>query len=168
MSNLHLYELTDRYRELALLAESDELPADVIRDTLEGLGGDWEAKAEAVAMYIKNIEAASEAKKEASKAMAERARMLEARAKSMRQYLLLQFQLLGKTRVERPAFALVLKNNPPAVIVDDETKVPEFFKVQPPMPPPTIDKKAISAAFKAGNEVEGCHVEQGQRVDIVI
>jgi len=168
MSDLHLWELSERYKSLQLLAESDELPPEVIRDSLEGLEGDWEDKAEAVAAYIMNIEAAADAKAEAAKAMQARAKMLQTRADSLKQYLLLQFQLLGKTRVERPMFTLILKNNPQSIVVDDETQVPAQFVVQKPPPPPTVDKKAVGAAIKAGQDVPGCHAEVSQRIDIVL
>ena len=168
MSDLHLWEISERYRELESLAESDDIPPEVIRDTLEGIEGDWEKKAEAVAMYIKNIEAAAEAKAEAAKAIAARSKMLEKRADSLRMYLLLQFQFMGKTRIECGPFALVLKNNPQSVVIDDETALPAVYMVQPPAPPPKPDKKAIGAAIKAGQEVPGCHAEVSQRVDIVL
>lgn len=168
MTDLHLYEISERYRELQMLAESDDLPPEVIRDTLEGIEGEWEDKAEAVAAYIQNIEAAAEAKAEAAKAMQARAKMLEKRAESLRQYLLLQFQFMGKTRVERPMFSLVLKNNPQSVVVDNPEQVPVEFMVQKPPPPPTVDKKLVGQAIKAGQEVPGCHAEVSQRVDIVL
>tara|TARA_R110000868_G_scaffold154816_1_gene381068 strand:+ start:228 stop:734 length:507 start_codon:yes stop_codon:yes gene_type:complete len=168
MTDLHLWEISENFRSMQLLAESDDLPPEVIRDTLEGIEGDWEDKAEAVAAYIQNIEAAAEAKAEAAKAMQARAKMLEKRADSLRQYLLLQFQFMGKTRVERPAFTLILKNNPQSVVIDDETVVPVQYLVIPPPPPPKPDKKAIGAAIKAGQEVPGCHAEVSQRVDIVL
>lgn len=168
MSDLHLWEISERFRSMQLLAESDELPPEVIRDTLEGIEGEWEAKAEAVAMYVQNLKAAAEAKKEAAKAMAERAAMLDKRADSLKQYLLLQFQFMGKTRVERPMFSLVLKNNPQSVVIDDETAVPDAYKVQKPPPPPTVDKKLVGQAIKAGQDVPGCHAEVSQRVDIVL
>ncbi|MEQ1580886.1 MAG: siphovirus Gp157 family protein [Steroidobacteraceae bacterium] len=168
MSDLHLYEISERYRELQMLAESDELPPEVIRDTLEGIEGDWQEKAGTVAAYIQNIEVIAEAKKAASKAIAERARMLEKRAESLRQYLLLQFQFMGKTRAECGAFTLILKNNPQSVVIDDETALPAAYMVQPPAPPPKPDKKAIGQAIKLGVEVPGCHAEVSQRVDIVL
>lgn len=168
MTDLHLWEISERFRSMQLLAESDDLPPEVIRDTLEGIDGDWEDKAEAVAAYIQNIEAAAEAKAEAAKAMQARAKMLEKRAESLRMYLLLQFQFMGKTRVECGPFALVLKNNPQSVIVDDETAVPDAYKVQKPPPPPTVDKTAVGQAIKDGKEVPGCHAEVSQRIDIVL
>jgi len=107
-------------------------------------------------------------RKEAADAMAERASMLDKRADSLRQYLLLQFQFMGKTRVERGPFALVLKNNPQSVVIDDEAALPAVYMIQPPAPPPTPDKRAIGAAIKLGVEVPGCHAEVSQRVDIVL
>ena len=49
MSALKLYEIVRQHRELEQLADSGDVPAEVIRDTLEALEGDIEAKSVSVA-----------------------------------------------------------------------------------------------------------------------
>lgn len=165
---LAFYELTDRYRSLETLATTDDIPPEVIRDTLEALDGEWEQKAEAVAAYIRNLEESAAAKEAAAKAVKQRADQLQKRADSLRAYLLFQFQALGKTRLQTDLFTIRVQNNPPSVVVDDETQIPAEFKVQPPAPPPRVDRKLISLAFKAGVDVPGCHPESGQSLRIEV
>jgi hypothetical protein len=44
--------------------------------------------------------------------------------------------------------------------------VPEKFMKAPPPPPPALDKKAVAEALKAGEDVPGCRLEQGTRLEI--
>ena len=64
---LKLYDLTADYLEaLDTLAEIEDLPPEVIADTLEGISGAWEDKALNVARYVRNLEAEAAAKARAT------------------------------------------------------------------------------------------------------
>ena len=41
-----------------------------------------------------------------------------------------------------------------------------WWMVQPEPPPPAPDKKAIASALKCGEDVPGCRLVQGTRVEI--
>jgi hypothetical protein len=138
MTILHLYELTDQFKQLNDLAETGDLPPQVILDTLEGLTGEWKDKAINVAKFILNCEAAAESKIAAAKQMAASAKRLADRAESLRNYLLLNFQGTNQTKVESEWFDIVVKNNPPSVGVDDVNKVPDQY-ITPPDEPPVLD-----------------------------
>lgn len=166
---MKLYELTAQYKSLELLESSEDLPPDVIRDTLEGLQGLLQDKATNVGLFIRNLESTADAIDEAAESMRLRGTRLRERAQSLQDYLLFNMQATGITKIESPFFTLSLRNNPPTVVIDSEADVPEKYKVQPPTPPtPPMrpDKKAIADAFKAGREVPGCHVETRQRLEI--
>jgi hypothetical protein len=169
MGAITLYSLSDKHRSLEALADSDELPAEVIRDTLDALEGEIQEKSVSVAHFIRNAESTADAIEEAAQQMLKRAERLRNRAQSVTDYLLFHLQATGITKIESPFFTLSLRNNPPTVVIDSEADVPEQYKVQPPTPPtPPMrpDKKAIADAFKAGHEVPGCHVETRQRLEI--
>ena len=51
-----LYELTDEYLELLSLAEDPDVDPEVFADTLEGLSGEIEVKAENYGIMIKELE----------------------------------------------------------------------------------------------------------------
>lgn len=167
MSNsLHLYQLTDKYKSLEALATSDDLPEDVVRDTLEALEGEWQEKAVAVAAFIKNLESAGVAIAQAAEAMDRRAERLYARATSLRAYLQFHLQAMNIKRIEDPMFTIRLADNNPAVVVDDEKAIPEQYWIQPPAPEKRLDKVAIARAIKAGEEVPGAHTDRGQSLRI--
>jgi hypothetical protein len=164
-----LFQLTDQYRALLRLDASEDLPAEVIQDTLEGLTGDLSVKATNVAKFILNVEAMADAVDAAGKAMKVRADRMRERADSIREYLRLNMQAADLTRIEAPEFVLSIRKNPPSVIVDDESLIPDDYKVTPEPPPPPQprpDKKLIAKAIKDGYTVPGCRSEQGTRLEI--
>jgi hypothetical protein len=161
-----LYVLVGEYRAAAdRLAEMD-LDAQTVADTLESISGDLEQKAVAVAMVARNFDASAAAIKDAEAQMAARRKAIENRAAGLRAYLLNCMQATGIKRIECPHFALALRDNPPAVEVFDAAQIPAEFMRQPEPPPPTADKAAIKEALKAGREVPGARLTQGQRIDI--
>ena len=65
--------------------------------------------------------------------------------------------------------AIKLRDNPPRVVIDDESEIPfDLFVIDPPppAPPPRPDKPAIGKLLKAGSEVAGAHLERGQRLEM--
>lgn len=50
-----LYELTEDYKELLAMAEDEELDSELLADTLEGIEGSIEEKAEACAKIMQEL-----------------------------------------------------------------------------------------------------------------
>ena len=161
-----LYLIAQEYRAAAELLADLDLDAQTVADTLDSISGELEQKSVAVAMFARNLEATAEQIKQAEAAMATRRKALENRADSLKRYLLGAMQTTGITKVECPYFKLSVRDNPPAVDVFDATQVPAEFMVTPPPPPAAPDKSAIKAAIKAGQDVPGCRLTQGQRLEI--
>ena len=161
-----LYQLSGDYLAIANKLSDSDLPPEVINDTLESLSGELEEKCTNVALFVRNLEATAESIKAAEKQMADRRKAIENKANSIRQYLQVNMQRTGITKIESPYFALTIKKNPPSVVIDDVEAIPAEFMVTPAPPPPAPDKKAIGEKLKAGEQVPGCHLEQGERLDI--
>jgi hypothetical protein len=161
-----LYELAHSYRDAAEKLADLDLPPEVIEDTLEGLSGDLEVKATNTAMLVRNIEATAEKIKEAEAAMASRRKALENRANRIRDYLLANMMVSGIQKIECPYFKLSVRDNPAAVEVYEPGLIPAEFMRQAPPPPAAPDKAAIKEALKAGQEVPGCKLTVGQRLEI--
>jgi hypothetical protein len=98
--------------------------------------------------------------------MAARRKAIENRAEGLRRYVLTSMQVAGVQKIECPFFKLAIQNNPPAVDVFEPGLIPAEFMKQEPPPPPEIDKAAIKEAIKAGREVPGAKLSQGQRLAI--
>jgi hypothetical protein len=167
MSLPALYELTAQYREaLAVLTDNDELPVEVIRDTLESLSGSIELKSTNVAKFVLGLEAEAAAIEAAAEAIHQRGVRRKKRAESIRAYLLLNLQTSGISRVECPEFTIAIRKNPPAVEMDDFAVVPERYMFTPEPPAPRPDKKLLAAALKAGEQIPGAWLKQGEHLSI--
>lgn len=159
-----LFEIAAAYRaDAAKLADLD-LDDVTLADTLQGLSGDLEVKAQNVVMFAKNLEATAIAIKEAETQMAARRKAIENRAAGLRSYVLTSMQVAGVTKIECPYFRVAVQNNPPSVDVYEPGLVPSEFMKQKPPPPPEVDKTAIKEAIKAGREVPGAKLSVGQRL----
>lgn len=164
-----LYQLVEQYRSLEALDASEELPIEVLKDTLEGLSGELTVKATNVAKFVLNCEATAEAIEGAAKQMKLRAERLRKRAEGVRDYLKFNMQAAGILKIEATEFVLSIKKNPPAVIVDTEALIPPAFMATPEPPPPPVprpDKALIKKAIQSGMAIAGCHLEQAERLDI--
>jgi len=163
-----LYQLVGQLRELEALADAEDFPVEALNDTLEGLTGEIELKSQNVAQFVLNLEASADAIARATAEMEMRRTRLLKRAESVRQYLYSNMQASGITKISCPYFTLTIKKNPPKVVITDPGKVPGELYIYPTAPEPYPDKKAISARLKAGEEVEGAHLEQGERLEIKV
>lgn len=161
-----LYELAHSYRDAADKLADLDLDEQTIEDTLESLSGDLEVKATNTAMVVRNIEAMAAAIKDAEAQMAARRKALENRATRVRDYLLANMMVSGIQTIECPYFKLSVRDNPASVEVYEPGLIPATFMRQPEPPPPSPDKTAIKEALKAGQDVPGCKLTVGKRLDI--
>ena len=166
-TNLALYQIADLYLQDVAKLQDLDLDEQTISDTLDGLSGTFEEKATNVALFTRNLEVLADQIKQAEQAMAARRKALENRADRIRKYLLENMQRTGITKIESPWFKIALAKNPPSVVVDDEDTLkfahPEFVKV---VTTESLDKTAIKEAIKAGQIVEGAHLQQSERLSI--
>ena len=161
-----LYDIAAEYRQTADKLADLDLDEQTIADTLEGMSGALELKAQNVVMFARNLEATATAIKEAETAMAARRKAIEHRAAGLRRYALSAMQVAGVQSIECPYFKLSVRKNPPAVEVFDAAQIPAQFMRTPEPPPPAPDKKAITEAIKAGQEVPGARLVSGDRLEV--
>jgi hypothetical protein len=164
-STLRLYPIAEDYLSaLEALAELDDLPPEAIADTLEGLSGAFQDQAAHVAAYLRTLDAEAAAIADARKAMERREEALRRHAGRLRDYLKGQMERTGIARVQNPWVSVRVQSNPPSVVIEDETLVPERFKQ--PMTTIKLLKSDIARALKAGEPVFGAHLKQTTRLVI--
>ena len=161
-----LYELAAEYREAAHRLADTDLDEQTIADTLDGMAGEIEQKAVAVAMVIRNIKAEEDAIQQAVTGMVERQKAKAKTVERLKDYLKNNLEACGLKKVESPYFVVSVRANPASVVIDDESAIPTMFLVCPPAPAPRPDKTAIKEAIKAGANVPGAHVSSSTRLDI--
>lgn len=140
------------------------MPEQAIADTLEGLQGEFEAKAINVAGYIRNIESEASAIEEARKAMERRQRALKRHADRLREYVKTHMERTGIGRLKNCYLALRVQANPPSVVVDDEKSIPTEYKRTETLI--TVLRAEIGRALKAGQEVPGSRLQRSTRLVI--
>ena len=167
MSLPALYELVGQHRELVRLAESDEFDEQAMRDTLEGLEGSIQLKAQSCAAMVANLSAWAMTIDGAAQRLSERAEKVHKRAEWLRAYLLVNMQQAGISKIETAELVASIRKNPASVQIADGAVLPERFMVpSPPPPPPRPDKRLIMVALKSGEDVPGCSLSESVRLEI--
>lgn len=162
-----LYELTNDYAELLLMAEDPDTDPQAFTDTLEGIEGAIEDKADGYAMVIRQIMADVAGLKAEIDRLTARKRAGENAIERMKETLQYSMQATGKTKFKTQLFSFNVQNNPASVVMDEQDieNIPErFLKYKDP----EIDRKAIKDAIKAGDEdaMDIAHLEQSQSLRI--
>lgn len=163
---MKLYEITASYLQaLDMFTDPDEdIPANIVADTLEAIEGNFEVKAVQVAAFARQMEAEAEAIKAAIESMERRKKALETRARWLRDYVKIGMETMGWKKLESPWFVLAVQKNPAAVDVFDENALPAEFKRQ--IIEYRIDKTAIKEAIGKGAVVPGARITNGTRLAI--
>lgn len=162
--DMPLYQIADDYLAIAKQLSDLDLPDDVIADTLEGASGDLEVKAWNVAALIQQFEGDAAVIKEAEQRMCGRRKTLERRVDWMRDYLLVQLLRVGIHEIDSPEFVIRVRDNPPRVILDDESVIPGSFRREEIMV--SIRKDEIRKSLLDGQDVPGAHLERDKRLII--
>ncbi len=147
------------YRALSvqLLESFGELDDDTLKDTLQGLSNFPDMVEEIVRSSLED-EILIEGLKSR---MADMSSRLERFQDSNRRKRELACWAMGAGSLDRlkcPDFSVSYRLGSPRLEVTDEKKLPEDFLV--PLPP-RVDRTALAAALKAGRQVEGAHLAQG-------
>lgn len=158
-----IYELTDDYRRLLELLEDPDMDPEVLRDTMEGLDGEFELKAENYAKVMTEASAMAAGARAEGERLINRAKSLEENVKRMRATLQGAMELTGKTKFKTDLFSFFVRKNPPALRIDNPAAVPDRFLIPQE---PKIDSGAIKQAIKDGDQFDWCHLEQGQSLQI--
>lgn len=163
---LTLYELSQDYRQaLCELTDPElDLPTEVITDTLEGLQGSLEDKAINIAKFFRNLEAVTDAIKQAEERMAKRRKTIEARVAWLKDYLKQNMEGCGIQTIESPWFVLSIQSNPWSVAISNEDAIPAKYKEK--VVTIKLDKLAIKRALEEGKRVPGASLIRGTRLAI--
>ena len=160
-----LYAIATEYQAAAHRLADLDLDAQTIADTLEGMAGELEVKAQSVAMVVRAMEADAATIAQWAKDANQRAKSLEARADHLREYLSNTLQACGIQKISGPGISVSFRKSS-AVVIEAPDLVPAEFCTAPPPPLPAPSKTLIGEALKAGREVPGAHMEQRLNLQI--
>lgn len=156
-----LYELTGQY--LALMDIAEDADPDALRDTLEGLEGEFEDKADNYAKVIKNLEGQADVLDKEIERLQGKKKGISNSIKSIKGNLERCMINTGKRKFKTTLFSFGIQKNPPTVSVVNEAAIPEnFWKQQDPV----LDKKALTAFLKENGPTEYAQLTQGESLRI--
>ena len=159
-----LFDLTGKWLELYDMADDPDMDADMWFDTIEGLDGEIEDKADGYAKVITHLNADATAIKAEEDRLYRRRTTIENRIKNMKSRLQGMMEITGKKKIKTELFSFGIQKNPASVVIDDEKMIPGEFLIPQA---PKIDKTAIKDALKAGVDMAGiAHLEQTQSLRI--
>lgn len=162
-----LYKLTSEYECLLAMLEDPDMDDQVIADTLEGLSGEIEIKADGYARVIKQMDADSKAIKAEEERLYNRRKSLENRISYLKNRLQYAMELIGFTKIKTELFNIGIQKNPAKVVIDDPKKVPAEYLIPQD---PKIDTAALKEALKDSDEspfLQGiAHLEQSESLRI--
>lgn len=139
-------------------------------DTLEGIEGEFDIKAENIAVYIKNLKAESAAIKAEEKSLKLRRERKDKTVKNLTDYLMNSMNKISKAKIETPKMVISIRNNAESLIVDDEIAFvkwaqennDELLKYSMP----EIRKTEVKKLFKVGVNFPYVHLERSKSLII--
>lgn len=158
-----MYELTDNFMAVLEMASDPEIPPEAIADTLEGIEGEIELKAQSYAIIIKELEGeAVKLKTEETRLLSKR-KSLENNIKRIKDNLFNAMKITGKEKFKTDLFSFGVQKSPAKLVIDDLSLIPKKYYVEQA---PKLDEQRLKLDLKSGIECEYAHLEQGEHVRI--
>lgn len=139
-------------------------------DTLTSIEGEFNEKAENVAVYIKNLNAEIKAVKAEEKRLKSRRVSAENQVERMKKYLLNSMQAIGVKKISMPRARITLRLNAESVVIENEKALIDWamrhdetiLKYQEPEP----KKTDIKELLRMGEKIPFARLERKESVTI--
>lgn len=160
-----LYEVTGNILALQELLENPLDDEDILKDTLEAVQGEYEAKIEAYCKVIKNIEADMEALKTEAKRLTDKRKTLENNVDGLKKAMFDSMKATNTPKVKGQLFTVAIQKNggklPVIVDVDTKDLPDELVKIVE-----SPDLEAIGKLLESGNCKYAHFGERGESLRI--
>lgn len=157
-----LYELTGEYLELLDLIEQRDFDEQLLADTLEGIGGEIEVKADGYAKVMLELSGRTDMLGQEISRLKSKKESIENSIKRMKQDLENSMRVTGKTKFKTELFSFGIQKNPASVHIDDPAAIPAEFLIPQD---PKVDKAAIKKLL-IEEGVPWAHLEQSESLRI--
>lgn len=160
-----LYELTEEMMDLMDMMTEDP-DSDCIKDSLESLEFELDAKAEGYCKVIKTLERKAEAAKAEKDRLADMQKTHENAAARLKGALLQSMIATNRLKIDGDIFKISARNT--AESIDDESlpaisEIPEKYRIRQE---DKIDKRLLLQDLKAGEDIAGIKLKRGKSLSI--
>lgn len=160
---MKLYELTEQYNTVYNMALDEDADMISVQDTLEGLEGEIEDKAENIAKLLRGIDADVVALKAEEDRLYKKRAALESKHKGIKLYLESQMMAIGKDKIKGTVFTLSIQNNVPSLNISEDAKIPKMYYIKQD---PQLDKRLLLSDVKEGKKIKGVELKQSKSLRI--
>lgn len=151
MSNLTLYNITNKFVDLMNKAQEGELTEEEYNQLGEELAIELQNKSSGIIGYAQNEEALIDAIDFQIKRLQELKKSKQSSLDKFKQYVKENMERLGITKMDTELGTLSIAKNPLSVEIENEDEIPAEFKQE--IVTTKIDKTAIKNHFKETGEV---------------
>ena len=147
----------------AAIENDENIDQDTIQmfiDTLDAIEDTIEHKVENIIKFLKHLESEINAYKAEEMRLQRKRKSLENKFNGLKEYTKQMLELAGFEKIKAGLFNVRLQKNPPAVIIKDESLIPQEYRIPQP---DLIDKKKILQAITNGIKVEGAELAPESR-----
>lgn len=157
-----LYELTNEYMMLLEMADDPEVDEQAFQDTLEGLEGELEIKADGYAKVIEELKMKKAGVVEQKKRFERLEKSYENKIQQLKNSLEKTMNATGKRKFKTDTFNFWIQKNPESVKILDDHQIPlEYVVIKQ-----EANKAAIKEALKAGEVFDWAVLEQTEGLRI--
>ena len=161
---MKLYEMPRVYEQLyASMTSDEEVTDEQMLAALAEVDESFRTKVENCAKVLSQLEASAESCGREMTRLSKRKKSCENRARWMKDYVHECMLDMGMNHVDGDIFRVIIQKNPPSVLIEDESVVPEEYYVTPP---PKVSKSAIKEAIDGGAEVPGCRLQRTESLRV--
>ena len=164
---MNLYELTTEFKELINLIENEEIPAEAIEDTLQGIQMEIEDKIDNCACVLKQLNAEIDAIKSEEQRLKERRESKQKKAEWLKNYISHAMTETGKQKIETARNVLSFRKSEAVEIKDDfigwaMQNAEHLLSFGKPSP----RKELIKEIIKNGGEVTGAEIKTNYSLQV--
>ena len=153
-----LYDISQRYMAVESLLDDESVPQEDINAALSEIKDELQVKGENIIAYLQKMQDIEEQAKRRKKEIDNYIKGIANKKKRLEKACLYALDNMQVKSILTSKGEIKAKKNPPSVVIDDLTQIPTQYQRQKIQV--DIDKVAIKAAIKAGEEVPGAHLEQ--------
>lgn len=160
---MKLYELSQNYRNLLNLIDNEDIPAEILQESIMQIEEEFSEKAENICKVMQTLQLEAKAIKEEEERLAKRRKNLENKAKTLKVYLEAHMKASNVDKIKGKVFTISISKNPPKVLTNDLSNIPERYLIPQD---PKINRKAILQDLKDGLKIEGVELIQEKSIRI--